>query len=313
MNKKKDINQHQERHGMCLSLSDHDRIKTFLSEFLTRGLIPYVEKTIRVLNEQFQSKKNILKGFSISKKFFGLTNSSLKTSPSPIMSLSNLTSNSQDPSNILSKTSSNLGISNQFIHTNDDFSTKRLGDLTFLFQLYEMSLSYYLSFKKEITGILSSLNAGSDAISVKLHYASVLEMISITSYLNYLNSTNDKFLLSNISSVSFNKNFNTHFIEEALFLYFNDCKNFSYSIRCVLFSTEILRTISNYSKAASQYIYINQDEHSLRRCLFLEQAAYCYLNQPLNFRKFAFLINLAGENFEKNGKVRLKKTPFKQF
>lgn len=289
---------------MCLSLSDHDRIKTFFSEFLTRGLIPYIEKTTKVLNEQFQSKKNILKGFSISKKFFGLTNSSLKLSPSPIMSLSNLTINSQDSSSNLSKTSNNLAITDQFFHSNDDFNTKRLGDLTFLFQLYDISLSYYFAFKKELAGIISSLNPASDySLSIKLHFASVLEMVSITSYLSL---ANDKSLLSNISSVSMSKNFNTQYIEEALYLYANDCKKISYSTRCVLFSTEILRAISNHSKAASQFINFRQDEDSLRRSFFLEQAAFCYLNQPpQNVRKYAFLMFLAAEKFKKNGQVKL--------
>jgi len=58
-------------HGMCLALSDHDRIKTLISEFLQRGLVPYVERTIKTLNEQIQSKKSILKSFGISKRIFG--------------------------------------------------------------------------------------------------------------------------------------------------------------------------------------------------------------------------------------------------
>ncbi len=58
-------------HGMCLALSDHDRIKTLISEFLQRGLVPYVERTVKVLNEQIQSKKSILKSFGIPRRIFG--------------------------------------------------------------------------------------------------------------------------------------------------------------------------------------------------------------------------------------------------
>jgi hypothetical protein len=59
------------RHGMCLALSDHDRIKTLISEFLQRGIVPYVERTIKILNEQIQSKKSILKSFGIPRRIFG--------------------------------------------------------------------------------------------------------------------------------------------------------------------------------------------------------------------------------------------------
>ena len=64
------------RHGVFLALSDHDRIKTLISEFLQRGLVPYVERTIKVLNEQIQSKKSILKSFGIPRRIFGGSSSS---------------------------------------------------------------------------------------------------------------------------------------------------------------------------------------------------------------------------------------------
>ena len=39
-------------HGLCLTLSDHDRLRIFIHEFVVRGLLPYIEKMIRTLNEQ---------------------------------------------------------------------------------------------------------------------------------------------------------------------------------------------------------------------------------------------------------------------
>lgn len=39
-------------HGMCLTLTDHDRIRQFIQEFTFRGLLPHIEKTIRQLNDQ---------------------------------------------------------------------------------------------------------------------------------------------------------------------------------------------------------------------------------------------------------------------
>lgn len=40
------------QHGGCLTLSDHDRLRIFIHEFLVRGLIPWAEKTLKTLNEQ---------------------------------------------------------------------------------------------------------------------------------------------------------------------------------------------------------------------------------------------------------------------
>ncbi|KAJ8303460.1 hypothetical protein KUTeg_019856 [Tegillarca granosa] len=46
-------------HGMCLTTSDHDRIRIFIHEFCVRALIPWAEKQMRVLNEQVSSRKGI--------------------------------------------------------------------------------------------------------------------------------------------------------------------------------------------------------------------------------------------------------------
>ena len=42
----------QRNHGLCLSLSDHDRIKIFVHELGYRGLLQYMERLMRHLNEQ---------------------------------------------------------------------------------------------------------------------------------------------------------------------------------------------------------------------------------------------------------------------
>ena len=38
--------------GACLTLSDHDRLRIFINEFIVRGLVFWAEKTVRTLNEQ---------------------------------------------------------------------------------------------------------------------------------------------------------------------------------------------------------------------------------------------------------------------
>ncbi len=39
-------------HGACLSHSDRDRLRIFINEFVTHGLAPWAERTLRVLNDQ---------------------------------------------------------------------------------------------------------------------------------------------------------------------------------------------------------------------------------------------------------------------
>lgn len=39
-------------HGAYLTLSDHDRLRIFMHEFVVRGLLPYIERMIRTLTEQ---------------------------------------------------------------------------------------------------------------------------------------------------------------------------------------------------------------------------------------------------------------------
>lgn len=38
--------------GVCLTLSDHERLRIFINEFIVKGLISWAEKSIRTLNDQ---------------------------------------------------------------------------------------------------------------------------------------------------------------------------------------------------------------------------------------------------------------------
>lgn len=46
-----DLNQNKP-HGMCLTPSDLDRLRIFVHEFVVRALIPWVERQIKIFNEQ---------------------------------------------------------------------------------------------------------------------------------------------------------------------------------------------------------------------------------------------------------------------
>ncbi|CAF0762410.1 unnamed protein product [Brachionus calyciflorus] len=303
----------EKKHGQYLSLSDHDRIKTFLNDFLTRGLIPYVEKTIRVLNDQVQSKKSILKTFSLSRKLFGSSSTStVKTlSSSPTISLSNSGLSISTFEQPLS--SSNLSISNQFVHSNDDSNIRRLADLAFMFRMYEVAFNAYNACKKEYNNYLSTISNNlpntDQILNIKMFIAGALEMCTVSNFMQ--NSLNDQFnstilaSANSVSSISLNKNANSQFIEDAILIYLNECKNNYFSTRCTIFSTEIFRAHNSYLKAAYQYINLANDDNDVRSALFLEQAAICFLGQGQPwFRKYSFFMSLSGHRFNKIGQKK---------
>lgn len=101
-----------------------------------------------------------------------------------------------------------------------------------------------------------------------------------------------------------NKTFNSQYIEDAIQMYYSDCKNIYFATRCVLLSTETLKATHAFLKAAFQFISLATDETDIRSALFLEQAALCYLAQPQPWiRKYAFFMSLAGHRFNKAGQV----------
>lgn len=183
---------------MCLALSDHDRIKTFLSEFLQRGLVPYAERTIKILNEQIQSKKSILKSFGIPRRIFGGSSSSSSSSSKSSTNanlitvstagLSGATSGNSTGASSASSGSSSSGIltiTNNFIQTNDEFQLRRLADLAFMFRLYDLAYNSYHTCKKEFANIVSNqsnVNNESPA-SMRMFLAGALEMASVANFM----------------------------------------------------------------------------------------------------------------------------------
>ena len=178
------------RHGQCLALSDHDRIKTFISEYLQRGLVPYAERTIKILNEQIQSKKSILKSFSIPRRIFGSSSSS--SSASNVISNSN---KSGQQSSIVAVSASALANSNgmnsnglvtitsTFVASNDEFQLRRLADLAFMFRLYDLAYASYHSCKKDFTSLLSNQSSNEQLLNMNFYLSGALEMASISNFM----------------------------------------------------------------------------------------------------------------------------------
>ncbi len=328
------VNNNIKKHGQCLALSDHDRIKTFISEFIQRGLVPYAERTIKILNEQIQSKKSILKSFSIPRRIFGggsssgsssLSPSSSKTSPVVTVSAAGLTSSTQNQlngmNNINLNNSSGLVTitNNNFITTNDEFQLRRLADLAFMFRLYDLAYNSYHSCKKEFSNYVNSNSSQTNSdqlMSMNFYLAGSLEMASISNFMqnfsNDLSFNNSSSMTSSQSTASISslsssssKSYNTQYMDEAIHLFLNTCKNAYFATRSTLLSTEALKANSLFLKAATQFINLSNDETDIRSALFLEQAAQCYLAQAQPWiRKYAFFLSLAGHRYSKAGQKK---------
>ena len=302
------------RHGECLAPSDHDRIKTFISEFLQRGLVPYVERTIKVLNDQIQSKKSILKSFGLPRRIFGSASSTASSSKSTLtISASGIGSNQNNISiSSLNSSSPNSSIISSQL-PNDELQLRRVADLAFMFRLYDLAYNSYHSCKKEFTTLLSNTNSqNSDQIlTMNMYLAGALEMASLANFMqnfhtdsSFLSQSSSSNSLSSLSSNNSNKSYNTQYIDDSIQMFLNVCKNSYFATRTVLLSTEALRANSMFLKAAYQFISLSNDESDIRSALFLEQAALCYLAMPQPLiRKYAFFMSIAGFRYSKAGQV----------
>lgn len=137
-----------------------------------------------------------------------------------------------------------------------------------------------------------------------LYLAGALEMASLSNFMQNFNGAelNASSASMNISSLSSGKTYNLQYIEEAIQLLLNTCKNNYFATRCALLSTEALKAHNLFVKAAYQFISLSSDESDMRSALFLEQAAQCYLAMSM-IRKYAFFMSIAGYRFNKAGQV----------
>ncbi|CAI9716399.1 particle complex subunit 8-like isoform X1 [Octopus vulgaris] len=136
-----------DQHGMCLTISDHDRLRIFMHEFCVRALIPWAERQMRVLNDQLTSRKGFHRSFfSATRKIFG-------GKPTGQM-----------------VTSQNTTV----VYTTEapELQMRRLADLAFLFQIYDFAYHTYQTAKRDFNND-----------HAWLHYAGALEMACITLFM----------------------------------------------------------------------------------------------------------------------------------
>nr|CAB3267230.1 trafficking protein particle complex subunit 8-like [Phallusia mammillata] len=118
--------------GCCLTLVDHENLRKFMQEFASQGLVPYMEKTIRVCNEQIASRKAIHKSFfRATRSLFGGN----KAASAP--ALKTLAGGAES----------------------QELQTRKLADLFFLCQMYEHAYYYYHSARKDFSNEQAWLHA----------------------------------------------------------------------------------------------------------------------------------------------------------
>lgn len=237
------------RLGSCLTQSDRARLRVFVQEFCSQALVPYVEEQMRLLNDQVTNKKGIHRSLMSMKKLFAGS----KTSPQgPHASVNSVVYGQDAP----------------------ELQVRRLGDLAFLFQLYEFAYQAYHSAKRDFSGD-----------SAWLHLAGAQEMAALAVFM---------------AGVNAQRPFPVRYMDSAIDLYLNTCKVPQLATRAALLSAECLWQVGQASVAAGQLIRLTSEGSDLRSALLLEQAALCFLRAvPACPRKFAFHLVLAGHRFAK--------------
>ncbi|KAM8874029.1 trafficking protein particle complex subunit 8 isoform 2-T2 [Spinachia spinachia] len=243
-------------HGACLTLNDHDHIRQFVQEFTFRGLLPHMEKNIRQLNDQLVSRKGLSRSlFTATKKWFG---------------------GGKAPEKGVSEPKSTCGL--LYPPEAPELQIRKMADLCFLVQHYELAYSCYHTAKKDFLSDQALLYA-----------AGALEMAAVSAFLQ----------------AGAPRPYPTHYMDTAIQTYRDVCKNMVLAERCALLSAEILKSQAKYSEAATLLIKMTSEDSDLRSALLLEQAAHCFINMrnPM-VRKFAFHMILAGHRFSKAGQRR---------
>ncbi|XP_059197292.1 trafficking protein particle complex subunit 8 isoform X2 [Centropristis striata] len=243
-------------HGACLTLSDHDHIRQFIQEFTFRGLLPHIEKNIRQLNDQLVSRKGLSRSlFTATKKWFG---------------------GGKVPEKSISEPKSTFGL--LYPPEAPELQIRKMADLCFLVQHYELAYSCYHTAKKDFLSDQAMLYA-----------AGALEMAAVSAFLQ----------------AGAPRPYPAHYMDTAIQTYRDVCKNMVLAERCALLSADILKSQGKYSEAATLLIKMTSEDSDLRSALLLEQAAHCFINMrnPM-VRKFAFHMILAGHRFSKAGQRR---------
>ncbi|CAG0912437.1 unnamed protein product [Notodromas monacha] len=268
--------------GKCLSSEDLESIKQFLLHFVTKALVPYVERQMKVLHDTVGTRKGIHRSIvSATKKWFA-------------------------PAGRAVAASNNSASTPQVLYAADspEMQVRKLADLCFMFRHYELAYQAYHNAKRDF-----------DADQAWLHMAGALEMAAVSAFLHAAAAVGPAGMMSGSSAAGNNlveaqqqmmKQVPLRYLEMAVSSYLNVCRMPELATRTALLSTAVLRARGLWSEAALAYIRLSGEDSDLRSALFLEQAAWCFTRTQGGAmrRKFGFHMVLAGHRFYKSGQKR---------
>ncbi|XP_054164361.1 trafficking protein particle complex subunit 8-like [Oppia nitens] len=238
-------------------------ISDMLKEFVTKTLVPWSEKHIKLLGDAIAQRKGFRKSmFNLTKSMIGAMSSSTIGSPGKSGSSSSLASGG----------SGSAGSSPPLIIYSPEapeMQQRKLGDLAMSLTMYELAYQSYYQAKKDY-----------QAENAVLYYAGATEASAIASY--------------------FTQRFQKHYFEQSITCYADSCglPAMPYATRATILATEALRQ-QWPNEAAKLFIHMTGDDSELRSALFLEQASLCFLAAGSRQRKAAFHYVLAGHRFNK--------------
>ena len=241
-------------HGMYLTSADQESICVFVDDFIRRALLPHYETQIRALYDQLVAKK------AIPKSFFAATRKWLGTGRTTAYPLH---FGSSEGANFYPEDASEVQL-------------RKLGDLAFIFQMYDIAYTIYYQCKNDYS------NDGAH-----LFHAGSLEMIVLS-----------QFMLG--------KSIPINYIETAISTYLRLSKYYDFAVRSVLLCCEVLLCRQMYPEATEYFLKGLAEESDLKSALLLEQVAFCYINRKglSKPRKFSFNMILAGYRFNKADQKR---------
>ncbi|KAL5971834.1 Trafficking protein particle complex subunit 8 [Taenia solium] len=265
-------------HGKRLSKQDHDKLRAFVNDFVTRILVPWTESTIKTLNDQAAHRLRKSRGlFSVTRKLF---------SQSSVNESVFLSSSQSDPNvSLLDGANSATGAASVYPDDAPEQQMRKLADLLFLFQQYESAHQIYDLIKRDFK-----------QKSAWLHYAGTQEMSALSTYLQ--------------GAIS-QRQYPQHQMDDAILTYVTKCKNPDLALRAVLLHTEALKSRELFAETAVCCIRLADVGGFMAGGLLLEQAAHCNLRgkRPL-LRHFAMRMALAGIRFARAKQPHLSARAF---
>ena len=271
--------------ALLLNSNDIDRIRGFIKEFVIKGLIPYLEKQMRTLQEIVTNRKS-RSLFSGAKKWFS----------GAAASAGNKTGAGSLIGGTAGSGMTSGGTSVIYAREAPELQMRRLGDIYFMLKLYKLAYSSYHTAKRDF-----------QSDEVWNYYAGAAEMAALSQFMQGISNQAENSKISGTLSVgtgsgSVPTKYPAHYMEDAITKYLSVCQMPEFALRATLFDALCFKHQAMFQEAAVSFIRMTNEGKDLRSALLLEQAAYCYLlgSAPL-IRKYAFHIILSGYRFSKSG------------